>query len=100
MPSTVYVDFDGINIQSRHHPLEVTQHVGGDLTRADFVEQVPAIFFFHRRVTTENVVFLFITWLLASHPVRDHDVSKRISWTPGIVSAIENSFGEDEIHHG
>src|SRR5437879_10406867 len=100
MPSTVYVYFDRINIRSRHHLLEVTQHVGGDLARADFVEQVPAIFFLHRRVTTENVVFLWMTRLLANHPVRDHDVSKGISWTPGIVSTIENWFVEDEIHHG
>src|SRR4029077_5857337 len=99
MPSTVYVYFDRINIRSRHHLLEVTQHVGGDLARADFVDQVPAIFFFHRRIATENVVFLWMTGLLANHPVRDHDVSKGISWTPGIVSTIENWFVEDEIHH-
>ena len=89
MSSPVNVHFDRIDIQPGHQLLEVGEHVGGDLARSNFVQQVTAILFPHGSVAGDDVELLLVARLLLNNPIGDHEIGKCIARAPSVVAMIE-----------
>src|SRR5690348_17548879 len=100
MAAAVNANFDRIDVELRKDFLEIGENARGKRLAALDVEERGPLLFTERSVEGENIVFLFVSGVVADGPIGDDEIRERIAGAPVVVTPIVNGLVEDDVHDG